>query len=275
LFVFFAEPEHFRNYKEIAIYICDSFALWKIARPAMFRHVDLVVCMRPFDQDFYRDLVGDRLIYAPFGADVLGLGSWDAARDIDVLRVGRQPEEWEDDALSAKRLSEAGLSFNGRPPEAEALEEAMPHLFGYYARSKFTLAHTNLIGGHLGTHATYEYITARWTDAAANGTIVAGHQPTSDPTLSDVLWPEMLVHFENRESQDNITQLSDAVAGWTPALARHNHAMALERLDWRWRLKDIADHMGWSSQGLDDALESVKQRLSEHAEMGFCVNTFT
>lgn len=258
---FYREPGLFGDYKEIAIYICDSFALAKIRRLALFRRVDLIVRMRPFNEDFYSELMGDRTIYAPFGADVLGLGGWEGPRGTDVLRVGRQPEEWDDDAISAARLGASDLRFAGRPPFADTPEAGMALLFEQYRNSKVTLAHSNLICGHLGTHASLDYVTARWTDAAANGTLVAGHQPTKDRSLTEILWPELLVHFDSRDPQENIAQLNEVVARWTPEAARFNYKMALKRLDWRWRLKDIASYMGWTAPGLETAMSQLTARI--------------
>ena len=260
---FFREPGRARNYNEVVVYICDSFYWRGFNRFSIFKHVDLVVRMRPFDQDIYEKHLGNRTIYAPFGADVLGLGGWQGTRDIDVLRVGRQPDEWDDDAESGARVEAAGLRFHGRPPQVEDAGEGMRLLFDYYRRSKLTLAHSNLISAHVGTHTSLDYITARWTDAAANGTIVAGHQPTLDRGLTEMLWPEMLVYFDSRDARENIEQLSEAQSNWTPEIARHNYLTALKRLDWRWRLQDIAAFMGWSAPGLDAAVAAVSQRIKE------------
>ena len=56
--------------------------------------------------------------------------------------------------------------------------------------------------------------------------------------------------------------IRDALRSWTPAIPSHNHHQALARLDWRWRLKDIATHFGLSSEKLDRDLADIQTRLS-------------
>jgi hypothetical protein len=46
-----------------------------------------------------------------WGSDVLGMGSGADKRAVDVLRLGRQPLEWDDDAVSGAACSDAGLRF--------------------------------------------------------------------------------------------------------------------------------------------------------------------
>ena len=257
------EPELFGRYGQIAVYICDSFRIGEFQKPALLDRFDLVIRMRPHCGDIYEKLVGERAAYEPFGADVLGYGGYTGERDVDVLRLGRQPDIWEDDNASQDHFAKAGLRFHGRMPPIEDHDAHMLALNKLYQNSKFTLAFSNLVGSAEYTHKTFEYATARWTDAAANGTIVAGIHPLGDSTVSEVLWPEAMLTFDRLDRDANTAQLKDAVESWSEEKARYNHLMALKRLDWRWRLKSIADRMGWTPPGLDAELERLKARITE------------
>jgi hypothetical protein len=259
---FVREPDLLSQYSQIATYICDSMHVEKFNRPGVFRHFDLVARMRPHDENIYRKWVGERALYAPFGTDALDRGGWRGARDLDVLRVGRQPPTWEDDAASAAKAASAGLTFHGRPPMIEGHEDAVQSLLGFYRCSKFTVAHSNLVAAHGSTHATKEYITARWTDALACGTVVAGVQPTGDRGVAEELWPEGLIHLDDTDIEANLGEIAQANAAWTPEVARYNHLMSLKRLDWRWRLRAIANAMDWKVPDLDQDILRLEDRIA-------------
>jgi len=269
LATFAREPDLFRQYGSVAVYICDSFWPEAFRYPRLMQQFDLVVRMCSHDGDFYRKWAGDRALYLPFGVDALARGGWDGARDIDVLRVGRQPGQWDDDDRAAAIFAEAGITYHGRPPFVEGHEAGMVSLFSYYRRAKFTIAHTNLISAHGSTHPTKDYITARWTDSAASGTTVVGVQPKTDSAMQDLLWPEGLVHLESVEPEHVVERVRDALEAWTPERARLNYVNALERLDWRWRLREIARRLDWPTAVLDAELEQLtKTAQAERAAMG-------
>jgi hypothetical protein len=194
---FVREPDLLGQYSQIATYVCDSMNTETFNRPGVLRHFDLVARMQPHDDDVYRTWVGDRSIYAPFGTNALDRGGWHGARDLDVLRVGRQPPSWENDAQSAIKAEAAGLTFQGRPPQVTGHEDAAQSLSGFYRRAKFTVAHTNLVASHHATHPTKEYFTARWTDALSCGAVVAGVQPKGICAGANTLWPEGLIELDD------------------------------------------------------------------------------
>ena len=51
--------------------------------------------------------------------------------------------------------------------------------------------------------------------------------------------------------------VAEAVTAWTPEQARHNHRMALQRLDWRHSLKRIAQAMSVATPALDEELARI------------------
>lgn len=258
----FNRPRRFR-----ALFIVESFWTDRVPSARLMRNFDLIMYMQKGDAAFYEALAPGRALYVPWGADVLDLGSHDPMRSVDVLRVGRQPEAWDDDARTSEMCQAAGLQFAGRPPapETEASNPLANHPFlcGWYAKTKFVMAQTNLSGTAHNTHKTREYYTGRWVDALAAGATVAGQQPLSDKTSEDLLWPGATLHFEHVDLAENVEMLKQAVAEWTPQRARHNHLQALRKLDWRWRLAEMADRLEIKAPALDDDISRLQQRISE------------
>ncbi|VDC30834.1 hypothetical protein [Pseudogemmobacter humi] len=240
----FAHPAFRERRAWRALWIIDSFWTEMLLRPVrhMLSRFDLVACTRAGDLPEYRALCGERAVFLGWGADVLELGGSGAERPWDVLRIGRQPEEWDDDARTAAACAARGLSFHGRPPFPAQPEGRQQDLMrNWYGRAKFVIAHSNLAAPAGYTHPAKEYLTARWTDAIACGATVAGCQPHSDLGLLD--WPEAVLETGPIGLEDNLDRIAAAVAAWTPERARRNHAGALKRLDWRWRIAGLAERL--------------------------------
>lgn len=240
----FAHPAFRERRAWRALWIIDSFWTEMLLRPArhMLSRFDLVACTRAGDLPEYRALCGERAVFLGWGADVLDLGGCAAERPWDVLRIGRQPAEWDDDARTAAACAARGLSFHGRPPFPAQPENQQQDLMrNWYGRAKFVIAHSNLAAPAGYTHPAKEYLTARWTDAVACGATVAGCQPHSDLGLLD--WPGAVLETGPIGLEDNLDRIAAAVAAWTPERARRNHAGALKRLDWRWRIAELAQRL--------------------------------
>lgn len=260
----FGRPHRFR-----VLWIVDSF--WSDEAPSsrLFSQFDLVAYMQKGEADFYERVAPGRSLWLGWGADVLGLGSARADRDIDVLRVGRQPPEWADDARSLELCRAAGLRFHGRPPfpPSDPRDPSAGHraLMEFYTRSKFLIAHSNLVAPAPYTHPHKAYLTGRWTDALACGAIVAGVAPHEDASVAELLWPGATLDFDQSDLRANVGQLADAVAGWTPEMAATNHQQALARLDWRWRFAALAERLGFRAPALEQEMAGLKAALAKTA----------
>lgn len=246
----FAEPAAQR-----VLWIVDSF--WTEDVPQrLLRNFDRVVYMQPQDAAFYDSVSNGRALCLPWGADVLDLGGPGAARDIDVLRMGRQPPEWEDDDRTSLAAQSLGLAFHGRPPMGARYADLME----IYRRSRFVVAFSNLAAPARHTHPAKAYFTGRWTDALANGATVAGIHPLEDRGVADLLWDGALLSLGRIDLEENLAEIGRALRAWTPEAARHNHRMALERLDWRWRLRDLAAWLDLPVPALDAELDRLARR---------------
>ncbi|MEM8728420.1 MAG: hypothetical protein AAGF79_00770 [Pseudomonadota bacterium] len=194
----------------------------------------------------------------PWGSDVLGLGGGDAVREIDLLRVGRQPQIWRDDVMSAHDSAKHDVAFHGRPPATEG-DYHISELFAWYRRTKFVLASSNLVCTASYVHRTEEYITGRWTDGLAGGAVIAGRPPLSDRTCTEVLWPEAFLDLPITNRREGLEVIADAVHRWTPELAQHNYQMSLQRLDWRHRFAEIAEFFSLTAPVLDRSLSEISK----------------
>ena len=259
---FFPVAKALGNFSRVAIWILDSF--WTEAaereRHLIRKHFDLVFYTQRFDSDFYQDLFGSRATLLEWGTDALDLGSHNASRSIDLLRVGRQPASWDNDA-ETERLSKAKrLRFAGRPAMNEASETILRTLMkDHYSQTKFMLAHSNVAAPASYTHPTKAYITGRWTDALACGAVVAGMPPEGDLHLLD--WPEALLRLSNLDRDDGMERLAMAVQAWTPQVALRNHLGALRNLDWRWRFRKLVDALGVRAPKLDEEIIRLKSAI--------------
>lgn len=250
------------NYRHVVAWIIDSFWEDRNVRRVDFNGIDLVCIIRADETEFYRRQLGDRILPLNWGSDVLRLGCDNADRPVDVQRVGRQPEVWNDDLQSEKIAATMGLRFAGRPPNHPDPMTNQHVVMQAYSHAKFLVAHSNLVSAANYTHPTKEYITARWTDALASGCSLAGVQPRSDGTYRNLFWPGAALDFDRVDLRHNMAAVAEAVAAWTPQHARHNHLMALQRLDWRHALKRIATAISVSSDALDGELSEIARRAT-------------
>lgn len=259
------------QYRQINAWICDSFFPDLLPPRLISRKFTHIWRMSDQDCAAYRHKLGRPTGYLGFGSDVLGAPDFrdispdlrNTQRDIDLLRVGRQPEEWQDDDATKRACEQANIRFQGRPPFPENKSDQQAELRQFFLRSKLSVSHSNLVSPHGGTHSTTEYITARWTDAVANGCAVAGVQPNSDPAMTEILWPEAVLDFPDTSLCGNLGRVSEYLTDWTAERSVALHLKALQRLDWRWRLQEMAAEIGLDAP----KLTSEVARLSAQIEL--------
>lgn len=251
------------GYRFVIAWIIDSFWEDPNVRGIDFGGIDMLCIIRREEQDYYRRLTGLPVLAMNWGTDALRQGTDRAERPVDILRLGRQPADWNDDSHSAEVAAELGLTFAGRPPYHPDPLVAQEGIMSAYGRAKFLSAHTNLVSAEPNTHPTKEYVTARWTDALGSGCSIAGVPPRNDSTYRDILWPGATLDFDRVDLRHNMAALAEAVAAWTPDQARHNHRMALQRLDWRHSLKKIADELSLPMPALEAELAEIARLTAD------------
>lgn len=256
-----------RHYGFAVAWVIDGFRHADIEPKWRTASFDFIGVTRPNDVEVYEQRAGIPVLLLPWGSDVLALGSGQAERPVDLLRVGRQPDEWENDRHSAQLCARHGITFAGRPSALSTPFESHVHLMAQMARSRFVMAHCNLAAPAPYTHPTQAYITARWTDALAAGCVVAGMPPYQDQSIQ-ALWPEALLEFDKINAEINTAQVAEACREWTADIAAHNHREALIRLDWRWRLQTIAHHLALRSPALEAAIAKISIRVAASGPLG-------
>jgi hypothetical protein len=251
-----------KKYGRLVAWVFDSFWTSNIPRFARLAHVfDQVFVTEREDLDTWSKMVPAPIEWLPWGSDVLRLGSANKHRSVDLVRIGRQPPDWEDDPSTALRCQSLNLSFKGRPTVLSDPTDNARSLMNILSDAKFTLAFSNRVSPSVQTHPDREYLTGRWTDALAAGAIVAGIPPRSDSVRS-VLWPEALLDLATTKRLEGLEVIAHAVHEWTPSRARMNYLKSLQRLDWRWRLKKVAGALAIDSALLDTELARLTEVIN-------------
>jgi hypothetical protein len=247
-----------KKYGRIVAWVFDSF--WTNWIPPWVRasHIfDHVFVTEREDLNTWRQMVRAPVDWLPWGSDALNLGSSNPTRQFDLVRFGRQPEEWRDDLINAEACRSFGIKFHGRPPSFSDATDNERGLMEMLSNTKFALAFSNRVSPEGHTHPEREYITGRWTDALASGATVAGIPPRSE-SVQSLLWPEALLDLGTLNQTDGLKVIASAAREWTPERARINYANSLEVLDWRWRIKTLAEALDIRSSMLDAELARLQ-----------------
>lgn len=245
-----------RRFGFLAAWVIDSFWLEHFsATIRLSRLFDHLFITSLQDVGQWQRITRAPVSWLPWGSDVLGLGSDNPNRTWDVMRVGRQPPEWDDDLAACRAAESLGISYRGRPPrDRTAVLQNHAHMMRAYAEAKYVLAFSNRVNPEPYTHPEREYLTGRWVDALACGATVAGVTPRF-PGVDELLWPGAALDLGTVSRSAGLAVLQNAVRAWTPEQVRRNHALAREKLDWRRRLRVIADACGESPATLSAELK--------------------
>lgn len=243
-------------------WVIDSFWTERIPRVAARGTFDHLFITDGELVDVWQRATGTPTSWLPFGSDVLRLGSGSGNRPRDLQRVGRQPASWEDDEQNALAAAAVGLKYGGRTPFRGDSVLNQRELMGAMGRAKFVLAFSNVAAPADYTHPQHQYLTGRWTDALAMGASVAGIAPRC-LAAQELLWPEALEELGTVDRDEGLRRLLVAVRTWSPERAALNYRMALQRLDWRWRLTVIAKKMGQNPANLVTELEALERAIDD------------
>lgn len=245
----------FGGFESVSAWIFDAF--WDEEIPRMARRASFLDHLFVPDAELvgvYETATHTPVTLLPWGTDTLAgaAGAFGPVRATDVLRLGRQPSAWDDDAASAALLAQRGLKFERCPPFSGDAEENQRTVRESLEGSKVVLASGNAFSAADYTHPTREYITARWTDAAASGTLVAGAPPRCDAV--SLLPKSGLVDMPVGSAWEGVAILAEAARTWTPQRATELHVHARAHLDWRHRFKVVARTLGLEMDKLQTEL---------------------
>jgi hypothetical protein len=249
------------RFKFVAAWIIDSFWLdWiptVVKRSQLFDHLFVTT-----EEDIpeWNRVMQTPTTWLPWGTDVLRCGGKDSERAWDLLRVGRQPPEWEDDLLTKQACFERNLQFHGRPKFFDDAIQDQKMLMQLYRQTKFLLAFSNAVNRASYTHPSREYITARWVDALAGGAVVAGIPPR-ESSIDRLFWEGATLNLGSICQENGLEIIAAAANDWKPEQAERNYQQALARLDWRWRFAVIADMFQESPKRLNAELQLIHQKI--------------
>jgi hypothetical protein len=252
-----------KRFRYLAAWIIDSFWLDHIPTSLRLRNpFDHIFVTSLEDVDQWRAITGVDTTWLPWGTDALRLGQGGAQRHWDLMRVGRQPPEWEDDLEAAFAAESLGIRYRGRP-DSTGLGPLQNQklMMKAYGATKFTLAFSNAVNRDPNNHPTREYLTGRWLDALGCGSIVAGVAPRGRNS-DGLLWVGATLELGGVRRSEGLRVVAAALKEWTPDIAASNHAMALRRLDWRWRFKTLAEVCGAHAARLDLELRLLEERIA-------------
>jgi hypothetical protein len=251
-----------KRFGPVGAWIIDSFWTEYIPKTIPLANLfDMFFVTSLEDVDDWKQLTGVPTTWLPWGTDALRLGSGEPHRKWDITRVGRQPPEWEEDAIASEAASLVGIKYRSRPASngMNTLQNQRL-MMDVYADTKYVLAFSNAANPESYTHPTRQYLTGRWVDGLAGGSVLAGVHPQGD-TVRALLWEEATLNLGTVQREEGLRVLAAALSQWTPHLAVKNHAMALRKLDWRWRFQVLADSFGLDFARLADEMKLLQERI--------------
>lgn len=225
------------------LWIIDSFWTDRAPRFAREGHFDHVFIT---DKDLvaeWREITGRPVHWLPWGSDTLAVRGA-PEKTVDLLRLGRQPEAWDDDDQTAALAERRGLAFKGRPPLFEDGRKNQEVVRAALAEARMVLTFSNLVSPADYVHPTREYLTGRWMDALAAGTIPVGVTPAS---AAWTLWDGATVEISHSDPEAGLDRLRQFLESeWSPALAEETRTTARRTIDWRLRLAELSSITGQS-----------------------------
>ena len=246
--------------RRLHAWVIDSFWWEWIPRAARSDWYDRIYVSDRQDVDVWAAASPAEIAVLPWGADALAAIEAAGEKDIDLLRVGRQPATWDDDAAVAALAAEHGLVFHGRPAFGASAAESSIALHRAYRRSRAVLAFNNLASPAPYVHASRTYLTGRWVDALAHGALVMGRAPTT-PTAQELVPDWARVEIDPSSLESGMPTIASTLSAWRPSTAARIQAHAARALDWRWRLRTVAADLDRRAPLLEEEIA----RLERHA----------
>ncbi|GHF12099.1 hypothetical protein GCM10017044_02500 [Kordiimonas sediminis] len=267
-------PDWRSSLGHVAVWIIDSF--WHSSKMphSVFRNFDQIYVSSRDDCAYFSALADCPVDVLPWGTDALDTGSAACEREKDLLCLGRMPAGWGKAETAREQLSNRGFQMEMPPPPPgktgkgngqSVTSERHIALMQSYCRSKISVAHNNVFAPSTYTHATREYMTARWTDALAAGCLVLGMPPWKDPEFAELYPEEGLIETPAATLEELAPVLRSELDALDPSLHMRLHRIALERFDWRHRLLKVADDMKIEAAPLKADLERLRCRVKELA----------
>ncbi|MDO4252710.1 MAG: glycosyltransferase family 1 protein [Rothia sp. (in: high G+C Gram-positive bacteria)] len=249
-----------RPYRNIIGWVIDSFWVDRIPRIARsLKTYDHIYVTDPADMQDWQTAGVPSVSCLAWGADVWGNieERVSSTKNVDLLRVGRQPEAWDDDQQTASAAAELGLIFSGRPAFGTSSSQAAQNLASSLKTAKCVLAFSNRVSPASYTHPRREYVTGRWMDALAWGCTVVGKVPATT-IAEDYFWQGATLDISPQDLKLGLKTVQNYLESWSSDQAKQHISMALKNLDWRYRFAELANYMNWKIDRLENDLKAMK-----------------
>jgi hypothetical protein len=185
----------------------------------------------------------------PFGADVLGQGSNQLNRLIDLISFGRIPDKYNLAFLKKFNAKDSETLYYRSTPRSQQGFPIPPDkqlrdkldaasLFSMLRKSKMMLAFDTLCEGM--REFPYSVLTLRWFFGLSAGCAILGKAPTT-PLAKELLdWENATIELpddplKSCEFIEELAKNTDLLH----SIHRKNYREALARHDWRYRIKDV------------------------------------
>ncbi|MEB3175384.1 MAG: glycosyltransferase [Cyanobacteriota bacterium] len=243
-------PKWRQNFDTVIAYICDSWGFETYSKN--IRKIDHLFVALPGLVDPLKKTFGIPVSLVPFASDVLGQGSNQEARGIDVTSFGRMPMQYHDylfqsfNQKSSPRLyyrfsPRAKEKFPSLPYENRSDRETTNLFYHILRKIRILLAFDTLYPGQQREFPE-SIITFRWFDGISTGCVLVGKRPTN-PLMNELFdWEDSTIEIPDSPEQspefiEDLLKDADRIK----QISRRNYYHSVCKHDWRFRIKAILE----------------------------------
>ena len=263
-----ALPNARKRFRKIVGYVIDSYFAEAFERSA--KHYDHIFSTTEEGAELLREKYGVSSSVLRQGFDCLRWADTEADRSIDVIGFGRQPDTYHRQFQAAFHTSKSRVLYLHSPIGTRTGVDVYierPMVLKLLQRSKISLAFHMMVEPVGQRPRAAGFVTSRWLESLGTGCIVVGRRPPGAMAKDMFPWPDALIDVPDEPSRavEFITSLLSEPNFLTETRAR-NVAEMCRRHDWRYRIRDIYEHLGMalpeSLKSEIAALEMLTDRFS-------------
>lgn len=237
-----------RDFGTAFLYIIDPWLHWSKWPQGVIRDLDAYFVPDRRVAAHYRSHHGVPAHPIPLGVDVLRFGNNHTDRPLEVVAYGRQYEHYLEvfkkafnDPCSPGFLYHDTLAGQ----KTKNFHENRRLIWKLLHKSRVSLAFDVLYTPNERTgENSQSFIQLRYYEAAAAGCAIVGRHPTTPEMAEQFTWPDALLELPESPDQALIF-LQKLLQDQKRLNAIHvrNHAKAWQYHDWRYRLRDMLNHL--------------------------------
>jgi len=198
------------------------------------------------------------------GFDCLAWASTNNDRCVDLIGFGRQPPSYHRAFQAAFHQKNSSLLYLHSPigtTSGSAVRKERPMLLKLLQRSKLSLAFNLGIEPQNDRPRSAGFVTNRWFESLATGSVVVGKRPTG-PMAADLFpWEDSTIELDDDPA--GAARQIEAISYDPTFLAKvrtRNVQEMCRRHDWRYRIRDIYMHFNLElPPALVDELDEIEE----------------